>query len=368
MSVNEWTTVLAEWTGEERLLELLAHHYGLEVTQAQPMGGVLKLHTDQGAYVLKRVRMKDQDRWKLLDEVATYLTDAKKSVRILATPVKTNKGQLVIDGYRFRYVLLPWIEAAPVQLNGKEDWIKVARHLAEMHQSSKNFAPGDNYREYEWIGHWQERWQRDLQHLNIFQTAAKWTVQPNELDHIWLDISRFTIGMMENLLEYYQKIGGDKLATESSTFGKIRHGRLRQPNILKGSDGTLHLVDWNELALDVRAADVAQLLLYAYGRTGSPEILEAILEGYQTKGKCSQEEFALIYARLLFPEKLIRLLENTYLNQGLSLDEAVKRVRPLLKIEEKKIGLLQTYHSILKQKMNVSIPQLDWIRNEIQPS
>lgn len=367
MPANEWMTILAEATGEERLLELLTHHYGLEVTTAQPIGGVLKLETEQGPFVLKRIRMGELDRWKLLDEVATYLEDGQKTVQILAAPVKTSKGQLVFDGYRFRYVLLPWIEASPVRLGGKEDWAKVAQYLAQLHQSSEKFNPAGNYQEYEWIGHWQERWMKQLQHLHIFQTAAKWTPEPNELDRIWLDISRYTIGIMENLLEYFQKIGGDKLASEFSSYGKICHNRLRQPNILETARGELHIVDWNELVLDIRAADIAQLLLHAYGRTGSPEILEAILEGYQREGKCSQEEFAFIYARLLFPEKFIRLLENTYLNQALSLDEAVKRVQPLLDMEEKKIALLEIYHSIVKEKMNVTIPQLDWIAKQKAP-
>jgi CotS family spore coat protein len=360
-----WITKLAELTGEERLLDLLNHHYDLKVTKAQPVGGVLKLVTERGAYVLKRVRMKEQDRWELVDEAAAYLKKVDRDAAILAKPVRTKKGRLQMDGYRFRYVLLPWIDGDAARLRDKEDWMRVARHLGRVHQASKGFNPTGKYEDYEWIGQWQDRWERDLQHLNIFQTAAKWTVQPNELDRVWLDISRYTIGMMENLLQYYDKIGGDKLAAESSAQGKICHKRLRQANILETAKGTLHLIDWNEMALDIRATDVAQLLLYAYGRTGSREIVEAVLEGYQTVSKCSQEEFALIYARLLYPERLIHLLENTYLNQTMPMEDAAQRVQPLLQMEEKKLGLMQMYHSVVKEKMGFTIPQLDWIRNEI---
>jgi hypothetical protein len=58
-----------EWaflTGEERLDDWIRYHYGLDLVSVEPVGGVLKLETDQGFFVLKRVRMREKDRWHRL--------------------------------------------------------------------------------------------------------------------------------------------------------------------------------------------------------------------------------------------------------------------------------------------------------------
>ncbi|MBA4493718.1 phosphotransferase [Paenactinomyces guangxiensis] len=353
---------VTQLTGEKRLPDLLKNHYQIQVLGAKPMGGVLKLETDQGLFVLKRVRHGEKDRWRMVSELAKHVAKSKPDRTGIPTPVPTTSEQPLFNGYRFSYVLLPWIDANLVSLSQIEDWKRTSRDLAHFHQSTRGFVPTVPYRKYQHTGKWMPEWERSLGQLEIFQMAAKWTDTPTETDQYWLETSAYTKAILENLIGYYQKIGGDKLCKNTVQYGKACHYNLHRHNLLTDARGRTHLVDWNETVLDVRTRDLAKWLLYGYGRTGSRAVLTSILQGYQEIAPLDEAEYPLLYARLLFPEKLLRLLQGIYDQQSISIESAAPDVRRAAYMEEKKTDLLRLFPIIVKEEFNVSIPQLDWLR------
>ena len=78
---------LKEWTGEARLPELIQHHYGFRLKEARPVGGILRLDSDQGVFVLKRVPVREDLRWNLLRELADYLPQSGEG--LLTGPIRS---------------------------------------------------------------------------------------------------------------------------------------------------------------------------------------------------------------------------------------------------------------------------------------
>ncbi|MBH8608348.1 phosphotransferase [Thermoactinomyces sp. CICC 10521] len=354
---------LSELTGEEQLEMLLHYHYGFHVKEAKPIRGIVRLRTDQGTYVLKRVKPGEKDRWHLIKQVAEHVNGKQEKRVTLPEPLDTGAKKLYFDGFRYAYVLLPWMEGETVSLSGLDEWARLSESLSLLHQATADFQPSKEHAEYSRLSAKESHLKKALQQIEIFHLAAKLTSYPSDLDRTWLDISGYTIGMMENMIKYYQKINGDEACRETVKFGKICHSRLHRHNLLQAGEQSVFL-DWNEMTLDVRTADLADWLMYAYGCTGSPGVLQAILAGYQQVAPLDESEYSLIYAQFLFPGKLTRLLQNVYLNQTLSETAAVSRVRTAIDIEEKKEGLLKMYANVVKDHFGVTIPQLDWLETK----
>lgn len=346
-----------QWTEERRLADYLRHHYGLNVKKAKPIRGILQLQTDIGTYVLKRVHPRGKERWKMIAELAAHLGTRFP----IPTPISTQTGQITFDGFHDKYVLLPWIKANPASFRNKQDWIRLTRELARFHQYSKSFTPTHPYRKLQQIGKWQTEWKHAYRQLELYQLAAKWTGQRTETDESWLEVASYSMGIMENLLKYFEKIKGDQCCFDSAKQGKVCHGNLHPHNFLVDEKNQLYLIDWNQAIFDVRSRDLAQWLLYAFHRTGSRQILTRILQSYQHISPFTEEEYALIYARFLYPERLIGVLRNIYEDQTLPITAGAPSIVLASKVEEQKLGLMKLYPKLLEEEFAVHIPQIEWL-------
>ncbi|MBA4549221.1 phosphotransferase [Thermoactinomyces intermedius] len=359
-----------EWaflTGEERLDDWIRYHYGLDLVSVEPVGGVLKLETDQGFFVLKRVRMREKDRWEQIARLADFLSRQKGLSFTMPKPVPTKRKKISFDGYRYPYVLLPWLEGETPQLNKAEEWRLLSREMASFHLATAGFETRRMPDQWNRIGKWGDWWLQVYKEMEIFHLAARWTSVPTELDEIWRKVSHYSLGLMKNLLKYSGKTELDRLSLETAKYGNISHGRWHRRNLLIQPDGNFAFIDWNEMVADVRAADLADWLLYAYGRTQSPEVIKTILSGYQEASELTNADYALIYARLLFPGQLVRHLRNVYLNDKKPGDFTVRLVHQAILTEQKKTNLLKCYAQLVRNHFHASIPEIEWIHKKEDP-
>lgn len=365
MKTLEIMEVVSQWTGEDRLDDLLSHHYGLNLIKAKPVGGVLRIKTDRGSFALKRIRQGEKERWKMLFDWKKYLSEGNNKLSSLPETTLSNKP--FFRGFRHSYVLLPWVRGHKIQFTRKEDWQRVTAKLARFHEDSKGFIPSTSYRELTHTDRWKNRWEKEVQLSEIFHLAAKWTTSPTAADRFWLRTASYTTSILENLMEYYDKIDGNKICRDSEEHGKLCHGNLHGSNIIESRNRDIHFIDWNEAVFNVRTHDVAQWLTYAYGKTGSKEVIKEILSTYQNVSPLMEEEYSLIYARLLYPERLIRTLETVYERDEHqeNHEAAAAVIKKLTKMEEKKSAFFQTFSSLVKDEYNVKIPVLDWMHQVV---
>ncbi|TCS96916.1 phosphotransferase [Hazenella coriacea] len=352
---------ISNWTGESRLVEWLEHHFGVRMTSAEPCKGVLKCTTDLGTVALKRVRDGEKKRWYFVTDVAEHVGKVKPQHPRIPSPILTRSHKPYFDGFCHSYVLLPWIEANPISLKSADDWKQASKGIAHFHQYTRGFVPHQRDRMFERIGKWSNDWNRFYQRAEVFRLAAQWTDTPSEVDQLWLDSSAYITGLMENVLQYYEQLDGDTLCLQVAEHGKVCHNNLSRHHLLLDEHEHIHLIDWNECNSDVRAKDLASWLLYAYGQTGSRSVLEAVLKGYQDISPLDESEYALIYASLLFPEKLYQVLSAIYDQEAISLHTATQPIQWATMIEEKKVKLIGLFSDIARDCFAKTIPEIDWM-------
>ncbi|PTX59090.1 CotS family spore coat protein [Melghirimyces profundicolus] len=353
-------------TGEPRLPEVLRHHYGLRVKAARPVEGILQLTTDRGIFGLKRVHDREEGRWKLVRELAEYISETGSPQ--IPSPVLTRRGAVTVAGHRRRYVLLPWIKGEVHDLRIGDRWSRAARTLARVHSVSKGFDPSRGLGSFVHTGKWERIW-RDLgQQVSMFKLAADLSEETTPVDRLWLRQCTFTEGMLETALRYLEKLGGDSVVLETRKNGEACHCNPHRRNWVWDAAGIPHLIDWNRLVLDGRSRDLARFILYAYGRTGSLAPAEAILKAYQETAPLEEAEYGLIYAQLLFPHNLLRTLSNIYREQKIPSHLAKGHLSSTLDLEEKKEGLLRGFPALVTREFQVTIPRVDWLERSTDRS
>ena len=348
---------VGHWFEEKRIADYVKHHFGFEIKKAEPIRGIIKLTSNMGTFVLKRVAASEKELWKMIAELAVHL-----GIRFpIPAPVPTKAGQLTFDGFQHKYVLLPWIPAKTVQLQNEEDWRQVTKQLAYLHQYSTSFRPVHAYRKLQRVGKWQADWKHAYRQLELYQRAAKWADEQTQTDQSWLKVAHYSMSMMENLLRYYEKIKGDQSCRETVERGKICHGNLHPSNMLLDHKRQFYLIDWNKAVFDVRTRDLAQWMLYAYYRTKSQELLATLLRAYQQISPLLEVEYALIYARFLYPERLVGVLRTIYEDQTLPITAGAPSILFASKVEEQKLGLMKIYPEMVQKEFGIHIPIIDWI-------
>lgn len=324
------------------------------------MGGILRLDTDQGRYGMKRVPVREDLRWKLIRELAEHLSETGEMR--LSAPILTQKGAVTMSGHLNRYVLLPWIRGETRDLREGRRWEKVARSLAEFHTATRGFSPSRSAASgFVHTGRWQQVWRDLIRQVGMFKLTANLSNEPTPVDQLWLRQCAFAEGMLETADRYFEKLGGDQVVAATRKGGEVCHCNIHRRNVIWDLEGKVHLIDWNRMVLDVRSRDLARLILYSYGRTGSCEPTAAILKAYQERAPLEEVEYALIYAQLLFPQRLLRSLQRIYGEQKVPAHLAKGHLSSTVTTEDRKEGLLREFPRLVQREFNVSIPRVDWL-------
>ncbi|MEW9031535.1 MAG: phosphotransferase [Planifilum fimeticola] len=353
-----WEKV-ARWTGEERIGELLLAHYGLRLEGAVPVGGVLKIDTNRGTFALKRAGEGGESHWRGVAEVGRHLLAAEAGR--IPVPIRTRSGGHTFAGYVQSYVLLPWILGKPVSYTRLKDFRDTSRGLARLHAGTRGFRPSS----FRLRVSWPRTWERAIDRIGLYRVAVDWSGSAGEADAAFRDAAPYAEGMAENALRYLHRSGVDPQAPEIASRGLVCHGNLHGGNLLRDERGAVRFIDWNRMAWDARARDVAQWLLYAYGRTGDLDLLAVLLTEYQRADRLMEEELCLIYALFLYPHRLMRVLDRIYGEQSLSPDRALFHLAQAVAVEEKKLPLLRRFPDLVEGTLGWKIPRVDWLERRI---
>lgn len=348
---------VARWTGEARIGDLLLAHYRLRLEGAVPVGGVIRLDTRQGSFALKRAGEGGERRWREVEELGKHLF-AAKAIRI-PIPLRTRSGRLTFAGYVHNYVLLPWIAGKPIAFARPRDFQDVSRGLARLHEGARGFpllSKGADIR-----ASWIRLWEKAIQRMGLYRVAVEWSGRSVDVDSVLRDAAPYAEGMITNALQYLHRTQVDSLSPEVALQGRVCHGNLHGGNLLRDEQGSVRFIDWNRMAWDARARDVAQWLLYAYGRTGDLDLLGLLLQDYQHANPLREEELYLIYALFLYPHRLVRVLDRIYGEQSLPPNQAASHLMQAVSAEEKKFPLLRGFPHLVKETFGRSLPRVDWL-------
>ncbi|MEN9405791.1 MAG: hypothetical protein RLZ12_75 [Bacillota bacterium] len=350
-----------ELWAEVELEQLLKVNYNLRIKQIDHLERGIKVTADLGNFLLEPVASGTEDKWQIVSDLYQHVAENAEAFFQLHSPRITCAGKPYFHGYHGTYLLLPWLNGEPFYLTKKGYWGRVACSLAQFHMAGKGFKSSSFFSRKATARCWKSQWQTMLQKLELYRLSVGLAAVPSSFDKMWTEQFDYIFAMLEDALKYYDKQGGDKTYRSLSELCNICYGNVREKNLWLMPKGELRFLNWSNVYIDLRAQDIKDLLIYAYGRTGSKSLITYLLKSYTGIYQLKEKELHLIYAAMLYPERIMALLDAVYNREMIAEQDALMRLTKVLQFEERKLKLLRIYKEIVNKELGLPLSGVRWV-------
>jgi CotS family spore coat protein len=328
----------------------IERQYGIKIESIRPNKGVYFLKTDDGTKCLKKINYGTQ---KLL-----FVYGAKEHL--------ANNGFDKVDRYFLNtegnpyalvnediYTLSKWIDGRECDFRSEEDLIEAAKQLAYMHIASKGYEPPENSKLKTDLGRWPHLMEKRIKSFEKMKDMIR------KKKNFKTD---FDINYIKSV-DAQKELGKKAMAIleDSRYFDICRqteeekgfcHHDYTYHNIIIDKDNDVNIIDFDYCKREVKAYDLSNFLIKVLKRQDwDIKYAEIILQAYSSVNPLLEEEYRLIYAFLIFPQRYWRLCNRYYYNEVTWIQNTFnKKMEELISEKEKYTVFIEEYKKTFNQR------------------
>ena len=325
----------------------IERQFNIKIENIKPNEGVYYLKTNQGNRCLKKINYGIQ---KLL-----FVYAAKEHLINNGFP-KVDKYFLNIDGNPYAivnedlYTLSEWIEGRESDFHEKEDLINAAKSLAKMHLSSRGYEPPENSKLKTDLGRWPHLMEKRIKSFEKMRDMARKSNPKNtfELNYIkHMDFFKDVGKKAMNVLQDSKYIELCNFAEEEKSFC---HHDYTYNNIIIDINNEINIIDFDYCKREIRVFDISNFMIKVLKRNDwDIELAELIIDSYNEVSPLKQEEYKVLFAFLLFPQRFWRLSNRYFYNEvNWSENTFNNKMQELINEREKYMSFINSF----KEKYN----------------
>jgi CotS family spore coat protein len=291
----------------------IERQFDIKIETLRPNKGIYYLKSNKGDKCLKRINYGAQ---KLL-----FVYGAKEHL-IKNGFDKVDRYELNIEGEPFAlvnedlYTLSQWIPGRECDFHELEEVKTAAKTLALLHEATKGYDPPENSKLKSDLGRWPHLMEKRMKSLDKMRDMTRKRSQKSDFDLNYIKSMDFYKGLSKrafNVIESSSYIDLCEIVEEDKSFC---HHDFTYHNIILGDDKEVYVIDFDYCKREIRAYDIANFMIKVLKRVDwNIEYAKAILESYSSVGNLKEEEYRVIFAFLLFPQRYWRLANRYYYNE-----------------------------------------------------
>ncbi|GIM44631.1 hypothetical protein DNHGIG_01800 [Collibacillus ludicampi] len=318
--------------------------YDLPVQKVQPVRKVIRLFTDLGDFVLKRFVF---GKTNLEFSIAAMIHLEKNGFRSVPTIVRTEEGNSYTEVDGIHYVIMSWQQGRESDYERIDHLAMATRALAELHRKGKGFVPpyAPGKVQYGmWINHFVER----IGEMERFVDYAR--EEDSFFARMYVETGAYFISEAKCAVDHLIRSPYEELSEKARDERELCHHDYAHHNVLIGENHTVSVIDFDYAICDVRAHDIASLILRNMKHTGwDGRTARFILRAYDQSSKLMKGETDLIYGMLRFPQDFWEAGYFYYVEKNRSPEVLEKRLRKWIELRENRADFLQDF------KMNADL-------------
>lgn len=317
----------------------IERQFDIKIEMIKPSKGVYYLKTNKGEKCLKKINYGAQ---KLL-----FVYGAKEHL--------INKGFTNVDKYDLNtegepyavvnedlYTLSEWINGRECDFHDINDVEMAAVNLAHMHEASKGYEPPENSKLKSDLERWPHLMEKRVKSFDKMRDMARKKNNKGSFDMSYLKSMQFYKDLGKRamkVLESSAYMEMCKIAEEEKGFC---HHDYTYHNIIISED-KVNVIDFDYCKRELRAYDISNFMIKVLKRVDwNIDFAKAILKSYNSAIPLKEEEYRVIFAFLLFPQRFWRLSNRYYYNEvnwgqntfGNKLEDLIKEQESYLKFIE----------------------------------
>jgi CotS family spore coat protein len=291
----------------------IERQFGIKIENIKPNKGVYYLKTDKGVRCLKKINYGIQ---KLL-----FVYGAKEHL-INNGYTNVDKYYLNIDGLPYAlvnediYTLSSWIDGKECDFQNKEELLVAAKNLALLHLASRGYEPPENSKLKTDLGRWPHLMEKRIKSFDRMRDMGRKKSMKTAFDLSYIKEVQF----YKDLGKRATAILGDSKYMELCSIAEEEKGFCHHDytyhNIIIDTNNRVNIIDFDYCKREVRIYDLANFLIKVLKRVQwNLEYCKLVIEGYNSVSPIKDEEYRVLFAFLVFPQRFWRLSNRYYYNE-----------------------------------------------------
>ncbi|MCY6355523.1 CotS family spore coat protein [Clostridium sp. ZS2-4] len=327
----------------------IERQFDIRIESIKPNKGVYFLKTNKGMKCLKRINYGVQ---KL------YFVYAAKEHLINNGFEYVDKYDLNIEGEPYAlvnedvYTLSQWLEGRECDFHDNDDIIMAAKALAHMHLASKGYDPPENSKLKTDLGRWPHLMEKRVRALDKMRDMSRKRSRKGDFDFNYV-----------KSVEFYKKLGKRalKVLNDSNYLDICRvteeeksfcHHDYTYHNIIMDENNQVNIIDFDYCKREVRVYDISNFMgKVLKRREWNIQCANIIIDAYNEVSPLSKEEYRVLFAFLLFPQRFWRLGNRYYYNEVSWANNTFnKKIQTLISEQEQYMKFIEDFKEAYGQQ------------------
>ncbi len=327
----------------------IERQFNIKIETMKPNKGVYYLNTNKGERCLKKINFGIQ---KL-----EFVCGAKEHL--------INKGFQNVDRYFMNidnepyaivnedlYTLSQWIKGRECDFTSISDVSLAASKLAGLHECSKGYDPPENSKLKSDLGRWLTLMEKRIKALDKMRDMARKKYNKQQYDLDYLDNVDFYKKLAVRALNVLKTSDYLSLCEKAENEKMFCHHDYTYHNIIIDEKNDVNIIDFDYCKREVRTYDLANFITKVCKKVDwNIDYANKIIEEYNKASKLSENEYRVLFAYLLFPQRFWRLANRYYYNEVTwGQNTFTKKLNNMLGEQEKYINFINKFKEIYNQE------------------
>lgn len=300
--------------GIEELHVLLEKEYNLQAEKINPVAqDAYRIKTEQGYFQLSRIMMKPKS---LVFAYSVCQQLQERGLTQLPTFRVTQSGKPYFEAEGRYWILTQWVTGRKPELHQLKDVEEVTRALARLHcdlHGITSLEGGKGKKEWK---KWGELVQRGKGIYEAYRKSLEEKASLTDFDQMVVERGREIDERLARVTQLVFSKSCQRLIKDEGEARAITYHTVKEKELLLGMDGQVYFTQPMRMCYDLRVKDLGKWLKRLIKKGAIlEEMVPKVLSWYQAERPLSRGEKEWLLAYLLYPTKLLKMIERYFLKK-----------------------------------------------------
>lgn len=300
--------------GIPELKAMVEKEYSLDVKKINLVDkNAYRVEADQGYFRLSCVLMKPK---KLLFAYSISQGLQERGYRDFPIFCLNRDGKSYCKEEGRYWILTEWVNGRNPELHQLKDVEQVTRSLARLHRELHGITfleGGKGKKDWE---KWQEEMQREKKIYDTYLKSLDVKEVLTDFDQMILKKGREMDERLARVNQLAFSRSCQQLIRDEKEIRSIAYHLMKEKEMLLGLDGQIHFIQPFHMCYDLRVKDLGKWIKRLVKKGAIlEEMVPKVISWYEAERPLSRGEKNWLLAYLLYPTKLLKMIERYYLNQ-----------------------------------------------------
>ncbi|MCY6958744.1 CotS family spore coat protein [Clostridium brassicae] len=327
----------------------IERQFNIRIESIKPNKGVYFLKTNDGMKCLKRINYGIQKLYFVYGAKEHLIKNGFKYVDKYDLNIEGEPYALVNEDI---YTLSEWLEGRECDFHEDNDIVMASKTLAKMHIASKGYDPPENSKLKSDLGRWPRLMAKRIKALDKMRDMSRKKGRKGDFDFTYIKSVEFykELGKRAlNVLNDSDYMNICKIAEEDKSFC---HHDYTYHNIIIDGNSDVNVIDFDYCKREIRTYDISNFMIKVLKRRDwNMDCASLIIDAYNEISPLSKEEYRILFAFLLFPQRFWRLANRYYYNEvNWATNTFNKKIQALINEQEQYIKFIENFKKAYDQE------------------